>query len=483
MRSTACIFLACLVVFAAAEAGVKLTITPRAIAAFKDEFLPKVVAQVQNLTVPEIKSGDLTITNFNLKSLALPTEYLNVKFGTNKLYLSSLNLGVNAQLSIYYRIWGYIPISTTIDCSTAESDIAFTISTTEDNKFSVNEFSVHIANLRVYFPESYIGFLYHGLIYIFTWPIESLLNSIIKSQVKTALQMTLNNAMTEMSHMIVLPNTTIGLDYAMESMPKITRDYMTVYINGTFYDGATNFSVPPVPAPRAYPEFDSTTGQDIQAFVSEYAFNTALYEVYAKGMMSATVTNDMIPKEAPVKFSTKWLKSFIPNIYNYFNDSSNITMGFSAAGNPQVTISPKDMKVNLESQLSFNFIDGDNVTQIIKVQGNLELHANITLANWTLKPTIISAQFGKFTVLESRVGDTTGDLFQKGFNVLFMFAIGGFNAEFKPVQLPKVPGVNLETSVVTFEDGHIRIQSTPSYVEANVQIDAPATPALRGIKF
>jgi putative Mn2+ efflux pump MntP len=320
--------------------------------------------------------------------------------------------------------------------------------------------------------------VYHGLIYVLSWPIEYILNSIINSDVKTALQNTLDTAVASVPGFIVLPNSTIGVDYQITTKPKITSNYLTVYINGTFYDGASTFTVPPVPQPRDFPEFDTESGHHVQTFVSEYVLNTALYQVFDKGMMKINVTNDMMPPEAGIQFGTEWLKKFIPNINNYFNTSTNVTMGLNVVSNPLVTISQRTMKVNAETQLAFYYFDKDNVTTIVQLQANLEVNANVSLANWTIKPYIVNATFGKFTVLKSNVGNVTGDIFQQGFNILFLFAIGGFNDQFKPIDLPKVPGVSLETSTVTFEEGHVRIQASPAYSQA----PALASPAQRSLR-
>lgn len=463
MKTISCLFLICLTAFAAAESGLKLTITPKAIGAFKDQLLPQVVAKLQNLEIPPITTGGLTVSNFTLKTLSLPSELLNVQFSSSRVFLSSASFGVQARFHIDYTLWGFIPIVTTIEVSTSQSTLALGLSVENDHLITVGRFDVSIQKLDIQFPEAYLKPVYHALTYVLSWPIQSIISSVINSNVKTAIQAALDDAVATVPGFIVIPNTTFGVDYQITQNPKVTSNYLTVYINGTFYDGTKPFAVPPVNPPRDFPEFDAESGHHIQAFISEYVLNTGLYQVFQSGIMKVNVTNDMMPPEAGIKFSTKWLKQFIPNIYNYYNESTNITMELKVVSNPVVTISKGAMKVSAGTQLAFYFFDNDNVTQIVQAQSTLEVNANVTLANWTAKPNIISAAFGPFTIEKSNVGELTGDKFQQGFNILFLFAIGGFNAQFQPIVLPQVPGVSLETSAVTYEEGHIRIQASPAY--------------------
>ena len=450
---------------AAQNPGIILTVTPDAVKSFQTGLLPQLIAKIGNIQVAEIHSGDLTITNLVISQLTLPADSLRFSFNDGHLSFGTDAFGVNINMHVKYHLLFFdvnFDMSASCSSSSLNTDFGF-IYTDEHVNLNMNSFSVQIRNLNLHFPSGIADAVIKAITSLFRGPIQDLLSNKISDAMKGVVQDSINKIMDAIPGFGPIPGTPIGVSYSPSRAPHITGNYFSVGLNGTFYDATKGFNVPPVPLPDVLPEFDAPTGGSAQVFISQYMANTALYTLWSSGLLKVRVTNSMIPAEAPIRLDIQWLQVFIPSITEYYDPSSDIILDVTVTKAPNATITANDIEAFLEAHVVVSAALGDNITEIFTLEGVLDGHANVSVANWQLEPFLSSGEFSNINILHSNVGYFDPDSFQSGLNLVTKAALPAINNMGIAIQLPSVPHCDLTTLSVGILPGYLEITANPSF--------------------
>jgi len=445
--------------------GIKLTVTPDAVKSFQTALLPQLIAKIGNINVQEIHSGDLTISNLVISQLNLPADSIRFSFNDGHLSVATDSFGLNINMHAKYHVLFFdvsFDMSASCSGSSLGTDFGFGYAS-EHVILNMNSFSLQIRNLNLHFPSGIADAVVSAITSLFRGPIQDLLSNKLSDALKAVVQDSINKVIAAIPGFGPIPGTSIGVNYNTNQPPRITGSYFSIGLNGTFYDADKGFNVPPVPLPDTIPEFDQPTGGSAQVFISQYMANTALYTLWQSDLLKVRVTNSMIPAEAPIKLNIQWLQVFIPSITQYYDPSVEVVLNVVVAQPPSATITLNDIEALLNATVVISAVQGQNITEIVSLEGVLDAHANVSVANWKVKPFVASGVFSNLTIIHSNVGPVDPAVFQQGLNLLAALTLPAINAMGLEISLPSVPHVDLRTLSVGILPGYLEITAIPSF--------------------
>ena len=126
----------------------------------------------------------------------------------------------------------------------------------------------------------------------------------------------------------------LWIDYTLLQEPDIINGFLTLMFNGTmFLKGVEN----PI-SPLAVLPTHSDQGLPLQLFLSEYTLNTVLYSLYTDVVLVFIIYPDMIPAAMPFKLNAQFISVFIPQIVNYYDLDTYMSVEFNATTYPLIDI-------------------------------------------------------------------------------------------------------------------------------------------------
>lgn len=455
--------LACIVVNSSIIPGLKVAVAPSLITDFFNYQLPSVLERFEATPLPNITKGSIHISNITLKRIYFPTSHMNFSFSENHVTLLTYKFGFSADFSYKYKLFGFIPMNDSFGAETNHSllhiDISFGF---EDNtlKLKVNKLAVAVRGLKLhnidYFPEGIFTIMTSGII-------ESIMSTALSSVVRVPLEKKINSEIAKLPGFSLIPKFPIAVSYQPVKAPTIKREYLAVYLNGTFYS-TTKDAQPRLHQRVDYPEFNKTSGNNIQIFISEHLLNSAGYSVWKTGIMNITINNSMIPAEARMKMNIGMLKQFVPEVSAlYKNDRIELMVNVKADSAPLIILNENDIHIEVKTILTFYAILGDDLEEVVSLGSSLDIHAIASVSNWTIKPTISSVSFGPFSIIDTQAGSFDAFMMQSGLNLVLSLALPAANLIKPLIPLPDVPIVNLSSLTFAVHDGYLQIEAYPLY--------------------
>jgi len=464
----------CLIGVSIANPGLKLVATPKIFNDFASNFLPQLLSQLGPIKVP-----DTTIAGFNLKDITLQKMSLSgpdtsVAFFDDHGTFKTNSFALNMSFYIEGKVFGIIPVHFTAGGSSSNSELGFDIGFDYKDSFvqiNINNLHLKIRNLVMVFPKDILGSIVEALTNLLRDPIQETVSYLVSNTLKGTFQNIINNLLTQIPKVGPIPGTPLSVNFQATQKPLINPTYLCGHINGTFFNTDKGYIVPDIDLPVTVPDFDATSSKTVQAFITEYTLNTIMDGVHKTDKLAINLTQSMIPAEAGLKLTVAWLKQFVPSVTQFYpNEKSPLILGLRVSKAPVIKLLPADIGVTVGIVMTFYVIKDDNSTaEVLSVASSFNLHANVTIENWVLKPYIINGIFDSFSVVSSQVGTFDPAKFQQGFNILLMFALPGFNAAKPNFPLPTVPGVNLESLFVNPQAGHIQVQASPVFTTIDIK--------------
>eukprot|EP00331_Platyophrya_macrostoma_P012927 CAMPEP_0176417248 /NCGR_PEP_ID=MMETSP0127-20121128/6786_1 /TAXON_ID=938130 /ORGANISM="Platyophrya macrostoma, Strain WH" /LENGTH=496 /DNA_ID=CAMNT_0017797393 /DNA_START=3 /DNA_END=1493 /DNA_ORIENTATION=+ len=445
--------------------GIKVAVTHDFFVQFQKSILPQLVAKIGNIEVASIQSGGLTLSNLVVSEISLPAESLRLSFNDDHLSVASDSFGLRIDLNAAYDLYLFsIGFNMVITCSNSSFLTDFGFAYAQKNiALKMNEFILQINNLDLYFPAWLTDKIIGSIVRLFLGSIQDMLSDNLSKALGGVVEESVNKIIDTMPGYTPIPGTIAGVDYNPNQSPKISANYFSVNLNGTFYNADTGLFVPPVPLPAMIPDYDETTGGSTQVFISDYMINTALYTFWQAGLLKTRVTQDLIPAQAPLNLNIQWLQVFIPEVAKYYSPSVQVAFDVEVSEFPLAAITPHDVEAKLTSIVTIYAVQDGKFTKIASLEGAVDIHANASVSNWKVSPFVSNATFFNYSVIHSDVGSIDAGLFEQGMNLMMGLVIPALNAQSIVVDLPTLPYIDLATLKVSCFPGYLEITATPTF--------------------
>lgn len=245
----------------------------------------------------------------------------------------------------------------------------------------------------------------------------------------------------------------LAIDYSLVSAPKISNQFLLFNTRGGFVNvNIPETLVPRYPFPTNLPEY-KTDGKRLQAYVSDYTINTALYTMYRSNLLSFAFKPEMIPSEIPIELTTDWFEVMIPGITDVFGTEKLCEVGLSVYQEPVFNFEETKIVVKMNAEMAINVrVDGPNLDTALKMKTEFIIGIDFHVIEEGMFSAYIHDMILQNTsITESKVPTATSEVFQEELNNLVELLQPLLNAYVIKkihIEIPTVEGLSFTDSTI-----------------------------------
>ncbi|XP_069607103.1 bactericidal permeability-increasing protein-like [Ranitomeya imitator] len=245
--------------------------------------------------------------------------------------------------------------------------------------------------------------------------------------------------------------------------PPITEKSFDLLVKGEFEGRYRHWDLPFPPVKLVLPDVDSRM---LLLALSEITANSAGFVHYKAGVLGINITDDMIPKQSPLRLNVKSLTVFVPELPKCFPDSPPLVLQVSARSAPSVSCQPDSLTVQVSAEIqAFAVYPNQTRFPVFQMQADSETAVNVILSEETVGATISIMNFS-LTLIHSDVGPVKMDSLQKTLNLGLKIMTPFLNERLKNMFPLPTPLVRLQDPIVRVLQGYLiimtNLQLTPS---------------------
>ncbi|CAG9328616.1 unnamed protein product [Blepharisma stoltei] len=457
--------------------GASFGFTEEAAENFKNNVLPYIFSKQENIQLPNqhINTGrgvfkvTFSITETYIYDLNMDVTNSKVNFGSNNDII--LNI---ADLSEKVRFtWSY-DSNLGSDKGFAIVSLADTLATTiihlsaENGRpvVSITEMTLKIGNLDVKFSGNTSADVANWLVGILNQQMIALIEKLTSDSLKDAIDTELNQYLSSLDLTIDIGGIGLAINYTLPYPPIVTENFIQVDTLGLIVLKSNPNLSPPIDPPVQLPGFQET-GLQIQAYITDYTFNSGFYAAYQSGSLSTVITQSDLPSQ--IKLTTTFLNDFLPGIVKVYGPNKPCQLNCSATEAPVVHTQSSN-KLFPHGQIVGAIVTGCSVVVInqgtaVELDMNLDFNATLYIDNWVLNGDLSWMQVTSLKAVNNNIDPIDTEGLMDGINFLLNMTLPTLNQRIfgQGLPLPKSQYVNLTMSDVTVENGYTYIQSTPQY--------------------
>ncbi|XP_069808040.1 bactericidal permeability-increasing protein-like [Dendropsophus ebraccatus] len=335
----------------AADPGLVVRITQKGLDYARQQGISVLQQRLSTLHLPDYSGsydvgilGDvkyhinsMTITNFQLPSSQV-TLLPNVGL---KLSISGAYIEIHGKWGVRYL---FVSTDGDFELKVLGISISVGLSLGSDGSgrptISASGCSAHISDMDVHFS----GGL-DWLINLFDDAIASSLKDNLQNQICPLVVDSVKNQLEPVLR--TLPVTAkiddvADIDYSLTGPPFVTAENLDVPLKGEFFERAHRSPPPFSPHPLSVPDDHSLM---VYFAVSDYLFNTAGFVYQSAGKLVFNLTDDMIPKDFPVRLNTSSFGKMIPQLSKMYPDML-MKLQISSPSAPSLAMEPGNVTIS-----------------------------------------------------------------------------------------------------------------------------------------
>lgn len=283
---------------------------------------------------------------------------MNIAFSQDHFSFTTHKFGLSVDFDYQKKLLSFVPISMHIGGSSNDSELALKLSFyfhRNSVKVNIKEFSISINNLTVHdslgsADKSYLTSVLRG-------PLESLISFGLSKYLRGSMEDKMNLQIKNVSGLLFFESIPIIMDYNPIRAPKINPEYLVTYLNGTFYDKASQSTLNQTHRFVDYPEFNESSEKNLQIFISEYVMNSAAYATWKSRYMNVTFDSSRFPENAGFKLNVGILKQFVSEVSNLYDDHIELLMNIAVNEPPLIVLNENDARMTIRTSLTFYIIN------------------------------------------------------------------------------------------------------------------------------
>jgi hypothetical protein len=486
--NTLVIFLLSLIAYALCDkAGVKTVIKIDTVVEAERKFLPKFLAQIGELDIPDQEfSVDATLftiyaylthIHFSIKNLL--AQNINIYFlEPNIIRINTAFISGAGSFDIRFKA-GFVSESDHVNVNVNRIDCQADIVLTQTETSTPGKFlpSGYVKDIN--FPIFEFDFDIHGSIIA---GVVDLIKSLIKDKIKNEIINALVSNIKSESGKIIdaavkkLPiyfninDMGLDIDLSLTTPPVIKNNYLILNANGAVVNHNVPESlIPPFVIPENLPDYDQS-GKNAQVFLTEYSVNTALNTLYLSHLLEYRVKSDDIPSDSPFKLDTTWLNTIFNGMIDVYGKDKKVDILCMSSNNPIVTI---NQQLHCESRAICSLLvllDSGNYDQALKFETSIHADGKASLKELGIVDAeILSINLSDSKILETKIQGATVTGIEMVFNFTAKIMIPIVNTKYLSnikVNIPSFQGVEFTNSFMNTESGFAEVEVTPEFTNA-----------------
>uniref|UniRef100_A0A667WTN6 Bactericidal permeability-increasing protein n=1 Tax=Myripristis murdjan TaxID=586833 RepID=A0A667WTN6_9TELE len=323
--------------------GVQVKLTQKGLDYARQVGMEKLKQKLQTIQIPNFSGKrrvKYSLTNVRIVAMGIPNSALTLAPGTGvRMSIRDAFINVRGNWRVRYK---FIRTSGSFDLNVSGLTIGTTISVTSG---AGGRPVVSSVNCRASIGRTRIKF--HGraswLYNIFRKLIERPMRKKMEEQVRE------NNVSLMLEYMLINFHCAAVLarvdkhaeiEYSMVSSPVVTQSSIALNLKGQFYNIGRHQEPPFSPQPFSMPTQQHMVYMGMSAFTA----NSAGFVYNRAGILSVSITDDMIPSVSPIRLSTSSFGVIIPEISRRFPGLKMI-LTLSAARDPMVIFKRNNMTI------------------------------------------------------------------------------------------------------------------------------------------
>ncbi|XP_048464397.1 bactericidal permeability-increasing protein-like isoform X1 [Rhincodon typus] len=446
--------------------GIQSKITQKALEYAKQIAITVAEEKIKGFQLPDLSGSidllgwiNYRITGMHLKNFGLPSSNIGfipntgVKFSVDKVYIE-----IDGR---WHVTFGLIKDGGTFNLNIKDLLAAFSVNISEDSSRPALSYNDCAASLNNFDLQLHGGGSWFYNMFL------SQVKSKIREVAPQKLCSEFRNTIGKLETFIQTLNTSwqldkyVEFDYSLVGELEITNNSIDLPIKGELYDVQDHVESPFTAQSFKLP---NTTDQMLMLGLSEYFVNTGGFAYFSAGALHFNITDNMIPKDIPVRLNTSSLKIWMPKVAaQYPNMLMKIAM--SASKQPVVRLVPGKLTADVFTAAEvFAILPNKSLAELFVLGATASVHGQIFISDLKVCGTVFLNRVD-LTVEESKVGPIPTGAMEIALNLgLQKMVIPKINALLKKgFTIPTMDKVSLKNPVLKTEQGLIVITTDIKY--------------------
>ena len=487
------------------DSGLRGAINESTVASFIKYISPEIIKEVSSIKIPDqsftVKAGikvKISLTEIGISISNFSPEIVNVDFEEPDYIIVTIrDLKAKGGFKGKFK-WSFISNTERVDFDfkSVNVDMKLKILTRDADGKKLPNAIFEVFNLNYDFD-----FTFHGslakILKIVKSPIKKAITKAVNNIVKNQSDTLLKKAVEMIPPYVSINNKGYAIDYTFISPPTIKDNFLLF----NSYGSLVNKNNPDTmtrhfPLAKNVPPY-TKSGKQVQLYITDYVFNTALYTLYHTNSLEITVTPEMVPQTLPVKLNTNWLSTLIWGIDKTFGKEVQCEVDAKVRDSPMISFNEKFVELKLPTEIVVNArINETNyvLKQAVKIHSDFTVNVDFHIMEEGNITTVIhSIKMNNTKLNESAVSEANADAIEGGFNMIASLLIPSFNSYLKKmlnVTLPSVKGIKFNDMTVSHFTNYIAVEYnltyenvTTVYSELDEQFKCPEGKIVKEIKL
>uniref|UniRef100_A0A1A8ECC2 Bactericidal permeability-increasing protein n=1 Tax=Nothobranchius kadleci TaxID=1051664 RepID=A0A1A8ECC2_NOTKA len=337
--------------------GVQVRLTQKGLEYGRQLGITSLQQKLGSVTIPDFSGSQsvspignvkYSLTNINLVNVGLPKSALDLVPGTGvRLSIGDAFMNLHGDWRVKYLY--VIKDSGSFDVNVNGLSITTSIAVSSDE---TGRPAVDVANCAASVASADVKF--HGgaswLYNLFSKFIDKALRDALQEQICPLVVKAVADLNPTLRTLNVLAKVDkyAEIEYSMVSSPIVTASSLDLSLKGEFYNIGKHREPPFSPAAFSLPP---QTDNMVYIALSAFTPSSAGFVYNKAGVMSLYITDDMVPKESPVRLNTNTFGVFIPQIKKQF-PGLMMKLLLKTLDNPTITFQPKNATVEVNGTMT-----------------------------------------------------------------------------------------------------------------------------------
>ncbi|XP_029932359.1 bactericidal permeability-increasing protein-like [Myripristis murdjan] len=385
--------------------GVQVKLTQKGLDYARQVGMEKLKQKLQTIQIPDFSGKSkvkYSLTNVRIVGMGIPNSALTLAPGTGiSMSIRDAFINVRGNWRVRYK---FIRTSGSFDLDVNGLSIGTTISVTSGAGGRPVVSSVNcgasIGSTRIKF-HGRASWLYN----IFRKLIERPMRKKMEEQICPRVSDTVSDLNPRLQTLNVLARVDkhAEIEYSMVSSPVVTQSSIALNLKGQFYNIGRHQEPPFSPQPFSMPTQQHMVYMGMSAFTA----NSAGFVYNRAGILSVSITDDMIPSVSPIRLSTSSFGVIIPEISRRF-PGLKMKLTMSAASDPMVIFKPNNMTITAVATVTAFAIQADSTlsplfvlkldTSVSAAMSVTQMRLGGTLSLNKMEMSVQSSNVGNFQV-------------------------------------------------------------------------------------
>ncbi|XP_068598032.1 bactericidal permeability-increasing protein-like [Brachionichthys hirsutus] len=332
------------------DPGVKVRLTEKGLEYGRQLGMASIQQRLKAIQIPDISGQEsvspigkvrYSLTNMKILNVGLPTSAVDLEPGIG-IRLSIRNAFISLIGDWRVKYLRIIKDSGSFELNVNELAVTASIAITSDNtgrpEVSSVECGATVGSAKIKFHGG-ASWLYN----LFRKFIDKALRNQIQKQICPLVADAISDLNPHLKTLNVVAKVDqyAEIEYSMVSSPKVSKSYIDLSLKGEFYNIGQHEEPPfPVGAFILPLQVDNM----IYIGVSSFTANSGAFVYNKAGVISLSITDDMIPQRSPIRLNTRTFGAFIPQLAKSF-PGLMMKLLVKTVKNPIITFLPNNATV------------------------------------------------------------------------------------------------------------------------------------------